>query len=147
MSNRKFNDYCGKRGCSVDVEHGHGADGSTRLAYCEHLTVTRGEMDRIGTIWTCTECADQFIPVSVAQKDVDGPEPDAFSIALDAIAGTMSAVLFDYTERMQERYGISPDDVRSDDKPYDCEADGHVRDHDGICQHCGNNPFLGADEL
>lgn len=133
--------YCGKQGCPIDQPHGHGTDPADppQEKSCSHERLGKVGDGTTASIYLCSRCGEPLTMQTMTQE--------AFGTALDAIAGTMSAVLFDYTERMQERYGIAPDDVRSDDKPYDCEADGHVRDHDGICQHCGNNPFLGADEL
>lgn len=101
---------------------------------CNHSSIepfTDGEESG----WACTSCHMLFIPA------VDVPD---LSTTLDAIAGTMSAVLFDYTERIAERYGLRPDAVRTDDTDkHDCEAEGHDRNVAGICIKCGDNPFLG----
>jgi hypothetical protein len=41
---------------------------------CEHLTVTRGDLDG-QPIWTCTECADQFVQAPTLQGfSVFGPD-------------------------------------------------------------------------
>jgi hypothetical protein len=36
---------------------------------CSHDVVTRGELYGV-PIWTCTECADQFIPAGMNFEDV-----------------------------------------------------------------------------
>lgn len=70
---------------------------ATRI--CLHNTVER-RVDK----WVCANpsCDETFVPLTLAQKAVDGPEPDAFHVALDGIAAVQSAVMWDQTERMVE---------------------------------------------
>lgn len=130
--------YCNLPNCGVPMPHSHGTDQDS-APECPHHTVVR-EYSGKDVHWVCAECSTHFVPVSAAQLS-----HETFEVALDAIAGTMSAVLFDYTERMAERYGIQANDVRTDDTGHDCEADGygHNYDSDGKCTHCGHSPFLG----
>lgn len=102
------------------------------------MSCTHDELSVVATgVWGCDNCSAPFTLSPVG-------ETGAFETALDAIAGTMSAVLFDYTERIAERYGLRPDAVRTDDTDkHDCEAEGHDRNVAGICIKCGDNPFLG----
>lgn len=114
-----------------------------RQRACPHKRVTRhGNGHPVE--WYCSECELAFWPEG---KDPELLKSEAtFSMALDAIAGTMSAVLFDYSERMNERYGLRPDVVRTDDThEQSCEdLGGHNIDpQNGTCIRCDHSPFLG----
>lgn len=103
---------------------------------CKHGTVTRLVYPD-GEVWKCDtpNCKAEFIPVESLVN-----ERSVYEVALDGIAGTMSAVLWDYSERMNEKYGLKPQETEA--APEDPCADGHDRDGNGICRVCNDNPFL-----
>jgi hypothetical protein len=143
-----YNEFCGKQGCSVQAPHGHGTD-APEPQQCQHYRVDAIYAPPNGR-WACKSCGALFVPfdadVAAALEGAER-EQEVFGTALDAIAGMMSAVMFDYTERMAERYGIRGDDVRTEDtdehKPESGEP--HRYDDKGVCQDCGYTPFLGND--
>lgn len=107
---------------------------------CHHLSASLIYAEPNGR-WKCDGCDLILAPA------FDMINVETFQTTLDAIAGTMSAVLFDYSERMNERYGLRPDAVRTDDSeeaPSEPD-DGHPHSYDdnGVCGHCGHSPFLG----
>lgn len=99
---------------------------------CTHMTVTQGELNG-EFIWTCTHCADQFVPVTqLAQAEA----------TLDGIAGVMEAVLWGVMERAVEKYG--PEVAQIEDAP-SCDLDGHDF-HNGTCKVCAARQFIGSPE-
>lgn len=125
---------------------------------CEHNHVERTVVgkdadDNPITAWECTNCPWRFIPAALIQQIAEDSSKQAaiFDAALDAIAGTMSAVMFDWTERVSEKYGIKGDvPVLSVDPEENAMNDGlsdghmHAWDGNGKCGHCGASQFVGG---
>ena len=105
------------------------ADDSDKPA-CAHARVDKAINE---DLWACQGCGTQFFPAYAV------PNAEVMDTALDAIAGTMSAVLWDFHERAVAKYGA---DVMPD-MPEDCDHEfnsGQPR-----CTKCGYNPYLGAE--
>lgn len=100
---------------------------------CNHTRVDKAIHE---DYWVCQPCGMGFLPIDLSQAVVTTTES-----VLDAMAGTMSAVLWDFHERAVAKYGAgvmpAPDDI----DPEDC--DHEYRNGDG-CSKCGHNPYVGA---
>lgn len=101
---------------------------------CEHDIQPGNSMGTGERVYGCVKCGMEFVPA------------DALNVALDGIAGTMSAVLWDYSERMHNKYGLAPKEL--DVEPPTCEDQNvpHDYDEDGVCRNCQRSPFLGSGQ-
>lgn len=112
---------------------------------CLHLDVVRWneEHDETGSQpsgWFCQRCHAEFIPAQ-GLPSIPELDPEPLNTMLDAIAGTMSAVLWDFHERAIEKYGIPVAPETEEER----ECHHSTRNDKGTCINCGHSPFLGGE--
>lgn len=120
------------------------------MAKCKHESVSRVEyLPEQGILWKCDKCNAEFVPASMVGPLVAGQVAQQHGDTLDAMAGTLSAVLWDFHERAVEKYGseVAAAMEQSEAEGYDFEPDDcpeHIYEG-GICIRCGGSKFLGAE--
>ena len=134
---------------------------------CQHISVARctddPAMKNYVEMWVCNDCGMEFFSaekfddsntkiVEAMQQQIQ-QHNQTTNMALDMIAGTFGAVVWDLQERTFEKYGVkpTPDLQQEPPAPHDCDMDGHVFVDPSTgaffksCIHCEAPRFLGGE--
>lgn len=115
------------------------------MADCGHENIRKGILSDTGeAVWGCQDCGLGFAPA--------GEQQAVLTQTLDSVAATFSAILWDYSERVMEKYGVGTNKdlmPEGQEPPIDKDECGITVPHDyngeQQCQNCGFSPFLGSD--